>query len=655
MPEMDQAATANSPDHAGCPQEEAHGLDIGAWRVLPGLNRIRNGTTERALEPRAMDTLVFLARHAGTTCSREQILDAVWGTRSVVDGVVTKTISELRRALDDDAQQPRYIQTISRRGYRLLIQVGNVRQEAATARPADDRQPNPPRPIARRRVPGVLAALLVLAGVSYLLATLFPGDDLQTGPASQSIRSVGVIEFEYVGDPRHDHFGRGFSEQITVALAQTDRVRVFGPSGMGAAPIRSTGSPTPPVVDAVVAGSVWSENDQVRINAHVTRTADREVIWARQIEFPAREAFSALSILAAQIGAGIGLPPDQELRVALAARGSTDAEAYFAYLRARQLWRERDRDDLLRAHDLLRSAIDKDPTFALAHAALADTYLALVNYRVLSRQSGFEQASSAAQRALTLAPNLPEVHTSLGSVRLNAHWDFQGARASFEQALAINASDATAYQWYAECLSILGEHEQARAAIAHAIELEPGSPLMYAVAGLIEFGAGKLDDALERFDTALDLHPRFTWLHRYRSDALLQIGQPDQALAARIELLRADGVAETAIATMREQVQAAGMSAFWAWELDRLQALTSSGQTVEIALLAEALAANGRIDDAMGAIEQIVQMRGEYFLLLRRSSSFDALASDDRYLRLLAGLGLSATSLTRSHRGRLDR
>lgn len=258
----------------------------------------------------------------------------------------------------------------------------------------------------------------------------------------------------------------------------------------------------------------------------------------------------------------------------------------------------------------------------------------------MPRELGFAQAEAAARQALALDANLPEANRAAGSVRLNVHWDFAGARALFERAIALDPGDASAQQWLAECLSILGEHAAARAVIAQAVELEPGSPLMRAVAGMIAYADGRHDQALEYFDQADRLGPRFSWLHRYRADALVRLRRVDEAVAARRALAQAEGAAPAALAELDAAIESAQLAGYWQWQLARLQQQQQAGQAVEPALLAEALAANGDIDAALQLLDQVLAERGEYFLLIRRSPAFDSLAGRDDYQRLLTRAGL---------------
>lgn len=607
------------------------GFRVGDWIVHPGLNRIERSGEIRTLEPRSMDVLMFLAQRAGTTCSREQILDGVWGTRCVVDGVVTKIVSELRRALDDDAQVPSYLQTVSRRGYRLIAAVDVITNAVASDMAGTGRE------WSWRRI--AMAAAIVLFAV---MATALLTHRMRGAMPSAMVRSIepvigaiGIHAFDPIGGHDHDYLAHGISEQMAVALAQSGRVRVYGPAAMrGRDPYRADAS-----LDAVLAGSLWQHEGRLRLNAHLTELRSGRMLWARQLDFAPADTFAVVADLVGEV-ARIADRHVDPTRLRIDDRGSRLSEAYLAYLRARQLWRERDREDLARARDLLTEAIAIDPDFALAHAGLADTYLALVNYRVLPREEGFALAEAAARRALALEANLPEANRSAGWVRLNAYWDFAGARALFERAIALDPGDASAHQLLAECLSILGEHAAASAMIAQAVDLEPSSPLMRAVAGLIAYADGRYLEALDRFDQADRLGPKFSWLHRYRADALVRLRRIDAAIAARLALARAEGVEATALHELDAAVATRQLAGYWRWQLAYLERQRDAGRPVEIALLAEAYAANDRVDPALALIERILAERGEYFLLIRRSPAFDILAARADYRRLLTQAGL---------------
>lgn len=611
-------------------------LRIGDWTVWPDLNRIARAGEQRLLEPRAMDLLVFLARHAGTTCSREQILDGVWGTRALVDGVVTKTVSDLRRALDDDVQAPVYVQTVSRRGYRLIAATQRAAPDAGQAADRTPAAPHRRQAVGTRLGLAAFAAALVLVLVfvsAWVRRDRGSGDDAVALPA---IGAIGVRSFVPLGDNEHAYLAHGIAEQLAIALAQGGTLRVYGPAARDGDGWEGAQA----AVDAVLAGSLWQQGGRLRLGLHLSDSEGGRMLWAWQRDFTPAETFTVVAEAVNRVARAVGRPGTALPK--LDERGSHAAGAYLAYVRARELLRERGREDLLQARDLFADAVASDPDFALAHAGLAETWLALVNYRVLPRDEGFRAARAAAEQAMALDADLPESNRSLGWVLLNADWNLAGAQTLFERATALDPGDASGHQLLAECLSIQGKHEAAAQAIERALDRQPGSPLMQAVAGLVAHAGGRHEDALVRFERAARLEPRFTWLHRYRADALVRLGRRDAALAARLDLVAAEGATAPARAELAAATEAAGLDGYWRWQLRQLERQQAAGEAVEPSLLAEAAAANGEVERPLALVERIVVERGEYFLQLRHSPAFDRLRSDPRYRTLLARAGLDA-------------
>ena len=259
---------------------------LGDWRVEPRLNAVsRNGTTFR-LQPKIMEVLVCLAQHAGEPVSKETLLGSVWPGTFVTDDVLTRAISELRRVFEDDAQQPHFIQTIPKRGYRLVVPVERVNEGLGTPPTA---QAAAPRSIGHKRfvllVGSGLTALLLIALVAHTVVGRW---ERRAGASSVSIHSLAVLPLQNLSaDPAQEYFSDGLTDALITDLAQTGSLKVI--SRTSSMQYKQTKKSLPEIarelkVDGIVEGTVQRSGDRVRITAQLIEGSADKHVWANSYE-----------------------------------------------------------------------------------------------------------------------------------------------------------------------------------------------------------------------------------------------------------------------------------------------------------------------------------------------------------------------------------
>ncbi len=610
---------------------------IGDWSVEPDLDQVSRADQCRRLEPKLMELLVYLAERPGQTIARDEILGAVWDGKAVIDAVLTRGISEIRQTLGDDPQQPRFIQTVPRKGYRLIAAVTAAPDAAAPNAVAALPAASAGSRAAARRLSGWLAG-----GALLVVVTLFASRYFPAGNEDRSVRwrSIAVLPFDnHSGDSRQEYLAAGMTEALITELAQIRGLRVI--SRTSVQQYRGAARPLPAIgrelgVETIVVGSVLEAGDRVRITVQLILAESDEHLWAESFD---RDTGDVLALHAEIAHAVL-----REIRVHLSPReqqrltrpGTTDAEAHRLYLKGRYYWNRRTVADMRASVALFEQAIERDPGYARAHAGLADAYLQLSNYYAMPPREAFPRARQAVERALEIDPYLAEAHATQGAVAVNQDWNFIAAEEAFRRALRLGPGYVTAHQWYAELLSFLGRHDEALAEIAKAWELDPFSPLINAAWGQRLSAAGRFREALERFRDTLELEPRFAWIYREMAYAFTELGEHDRAVAARLREMETRGVADDAL---RRAVEDRGMRGFWSWHRDRLTRRRSTAW-VPAALLAEAHAGAGDREQALGWFESAVEEGGEVLLHLRRSPAFAELSSEPRYLALHGRFGL---------------
>lgn len=428
---------------------------LGTLRVQPRLNRVVSGREIRTVEGKVMAVLVALAQAPEYLCTKNDLLDAVWPNQAVGDGVLTRAIYELRRALGDDAAEPRYIENVPRRGYRLLMAPVFEEARAAEAR--------------RVGVTGVaiVASLVVMTGLGLRWFAHAP---------AASIGSIAVLPFlNMTGDATKAYVADGLSEEIIHLLAQQKALRVAARTSSFA--FRDTRLTAREIgerlgVDSLVEGSVREERGVQRVTIQLIDTATGSHHSSVTIDVVDGDLFEAQNRIAdrivgmlAEAGAPVEPAPS-------ANTGRASPEVYDLYLKARAALHERTQDSLARAKSYLDEALTIDAAFAPAHAALAHYYLVARAYLQLDAERGNVLIRESIDRALTLDPNNVMALVVLAASTADER-DYAGAVNLFEKAIELQPSNSHARLWYGELLLLLGYRDAGRASIEFALQLDP--------------------------------------------------------------------------------------------------------------------------------------------------------------------------------------
>jgi TolB-like protein/DNA-binding winged helix-turn-helix (wHTH) protein/Tfp pilus assembly protein PilF len=495
---------------------------------------LRKGQDHVALQNLPFRILSVLLREPGRVVTREELRHELWPEDTFVDferGIST-AVSKLRDALGDTANNPRFIETVGRRGYRFIapvtliaperpreFTVGKGNGEAAAPALAVEvfetrlEPVSPPTAKPRRRTL-IIYSLLLLVGLGVLAAGLRLVIGRNSRVASQrEIMSIAVLPLENVsGDPQQEYLSDGLTDAVTNLLAQIADLRVI--SRTTAMHYRHTAKTTPEIakelgVDALVEGSVIRSGNHLRLTIQLVQAGKDRDIWANSYERELQDVLSLERELSREIAAQIRiqLTPEQEER--LAQKRTVDPESYTLYLHGRYYWHQRSEQSLTKAIAYFKQAIARDPNLAPAYAGLADTYVVLPFFAAAPPPDTYQRARLSAEKALALDPALADAHNSVAYAKLYEDWNFAGAEREFKKAIALNPNYATAHQWYAELLSIEGRNQEAIAEINRALDLDPQSAIMHHQAGQILRSAREYPDALNEYHKSLELDPDF--------------------------------------------------------------------------------------------------------------------------------------------------
>lgn len=451
------------------------GFALVQWTVNPRQSVLRDGNGEKRIEPKVMEVLVYLAEHAGDVVTRDELLDNVWSGMVVGDEALSRAISLLRTNLEDDPRKPIFIQTVPRRGYRLIATPRPLTAEiAGTSAP-------PPAEAAAHwwRYAAGAAVMLILALVIWRAMVSTSSDPWREAELLGRPVAVAVLPFSIRGPiPQERAFvAESLADEIIVALSDIEEVRVVARGSSfaaGAAPhdIRAIGEALD--VDAVIEGSVLWQGQRARINTHLDSARDGYQIWVQTFDSDLRDVFYVQDAISDAVVAEL----ERSLGRTLTRRGTVgsshipDARAYELFLRGRLLWKQRGEAPLRGSIERFREAIAIDPHYARAQLALAQAYLDLPFYSDAPQTEMFARAEQSLAQAQALDPSLEAevrgIHGFIASRQLR--WG--EADEDFRYAIERVPEDAELHNRYSQFLSRVGKTRLAleQAKIARALD-----------------------------------------------------------------------------------------------------------------------------------------------------------------------------------------
>lgn len=483
-------------------------MQVGGWSVDPGLNQIRRGDEIIRLEPKVMEVLTFLCAHPGEVVSREALLAALWPGIIVGDDSLTQSVIKLRKALGDDPKKPAYIQTIPKRGYRLLAPVSD--EETSTGNGLKAVGPLPAHP---RR--GLLALALTGAVVALVTAWLLWTGSNKFGQKSMPVSelpSLVVLPFTNLSnDSAQDYFSDGITGDLTTALSHLKSLWVIAPYTA----LSYKGSTTKPSdiaedlgVRYVIDGSVQRAGARLRVNVGLTDARNMRRLWAGRFDREIGDLFAIQDEIVHRIVAALGVSLSDHERKRLDHRYTSNVQAYDLFLRGQEIYFRQNPDDNGRAQELFGTAIALDPNFARAYAALALTCIDDWRFQwSTDAERGADEALRLARHAVELDSDLPEAHWALSFVQLYRRDPLDAIRAA-NQALALDPNYADAFVTLSMSTAYAGDAKRAIGLIGAGMKLNPHYGATYRSAlGLAYFLVGEYERAVPVQKAAIDSDP----------------------------------------------------------------------------------------------------------------------------------------------------
>jgi TolB-like protein/DNA-binding winged helix-turn-helix (wHTH) protein len=511
------------------------------------------------LREQVFQVLRMLLEREGKIVTREEIRERLWANDTVVDfdHSINATIKTLRRALGDSADNPRYIETLARRGYRLMLPTQYLESAPETGGEQDPERPEHslaeigentarvPESVQRQTSPhrwkaaAALASVVILVGAGYISWRHFRA----TAPPRKVM--LAVLPFENLtGDPNKEYLADGLTEETISQLGRLNpeqlgviaRTSVMGYKHKDER-LDQIGRDLS--VQYVLENSLRESGDHLRLTTQLIQVKDQTHLWSQDYDYPKQDILHVEDDVAKAVAQEIQLHLSPQQQAELAQSHSVNPEAFDAYLQGYYHF-ERDTDkDTEMAAKYYERATQLDPSYALAWVGLSRARNWQVNTGLIPTGEGHRLAREAVERALALNPNLAEAHTQMGRIKEQVDFDWAGADASFHRAVALDLQNPEVVRTAAGSATMLGRFDEAIQLDRRAVDLDPLNADSWECLAEPEFYMGQLDEAVADFKKALDLNPDVVTAHVKLSNIYLMQGRPQDALP-EIELVRHD-------------------------------------------------------------------------------------------------------------------
>ena len=575
---------------------------FGVFELNLESGELRKSGRKIRLAGQPIQILIRLLAHPGELVAREDLRKELWpeGTYVNFEQSLTAAVKRLRQALGDSAGNPRFIETVARRGYRFI----------APANAPD-------------------------AAFSHSEAPV------------QTIHSIAVLPFENTaGDPETEYLSDGLTESVINSLSRLHGLRVMARSAV----FRYKGKPVDYRfigrklgVAAVLLGRMSGRGDRIVIGTELVDVRNGWLIWGAQFNLKLPEIYAVDEKISDQISEKLHLRPSGQTPAEGARRTIQNTEAYDSYLKGRYHSNRIAADSLRKSIDCYQRAVEQEPGFALAHAALADSWTLLGFFGLLPPDEAMPKAKEAALKALAIDPSLAEAHSALASVLKVYDRDCAAAEREYREALRLNPNYAQAHRGYSTFLAATGRPAEAMAEMEHAHDLDPLSLVVSMEMAWNLYMAREYDRAIEHASSIAEMEPEFPSAQYILGLACEQKSRFAEAEAAFQKSLAGSRGHVSGLASLGHLYGVCGRKEEALGMLGQLDRLAAEGFVAPFwrAILYAGL---GEIDSALGELENSFTHRDVWLIWLNTEPRLDSLRPDSRFRQLLERAGLKAAA-----------
>ena len=599
----------------------------------------RNGLPLR-LERKPLELLILLASSGGRLVTRPEIARCLWDTEVFVDtehGINT-AIRKIRHALREDPESPRFLQTVTGKGYRFVgVTPKPEPAPSPTTQPDQPIQPPVPQPVVPIRAPASRSHLWVVASASAVVLILFGiatfgARNVRGHTSKPAITSIAVLPLDNLsGDPAQDYLADGMTDELTTMLAKNSTLRVI--SRTSVMQYKGAHRPLPEIarqlnVDGIVEGSLARTGDDLHMTLQLIQAPTDTHLWADSYDRNANDLVS--------------LPHDAAVTIARETHSSIPSAAkpkyinpaaHDAYLRGNFHWFTGDQAG---AGQYYLKATQIQPDYAAAWAGLSSSYGAGTVDYVLDPREAIPLAVSAGQKAIDLDPSLPEAHVAFGAAKywLN-DWNLEAAKNEFTRATELNPQHSQAWHMIGKLLIQQNRYQEGMEMERKAMELNPFQRpwgMVYAYFTTRQYDAA-ITDAKQRLETHTD--PIIWWMLSRAYDAKHMDKESEHALEQFYTLTNRPDTAET----LHRAFARGGRDSILRWQIGQLNAKAGKGYASPYKF-ASYYAELGDKQQALGYLDECMRNHDPTILDIQNDAAFDALHSDPHYRAIIQKTGL---------------
>jgi DNA-binding winged helix-turn-helix (wHTH) protein/tetratricopeptide (TPR) repeat protein len=549
-----------------------------------------------SLTPKALDILIILVQNSGRVLEKKEIMDQIWPDSFVEEATLAQNIFTIRKALGENIRGTQYIETIPRRGYRFVVGVKKTYRE--------------------------ISGLEIYDGSGLSSIAILPFNSLHAGN-----------DGEYLGLGLADALITRLSNIKQMIVRPTRAVRKYS-----AIHVDPTAAGKEMAVDLVLTGSIQQNGSRIRVTVQLVSVNDSTTFWSGKFDETFEDVFTAQDSISERIISILTLKLTAQEAELVRKSYTSDSEAYLNYLKGRFYWGKWTRDGFEKGIAFFQQAVQRDPNFALAHAAIAETYNTLSFYGYISPKLASQVCNRAALQAIQLDPTLAEAHAALAINNFANTWDWATAEQEFLRAIEINSGNPIIYHSYASFLIAMGRFHEADVHMKIAQKLDPLSPLINASLAYPFYFSRQYDQAINALLAALELDVYFPLSHKILGDTYVEKGMYADAFTEYQKTIDLLGRQPVQLAYLGRAYALSGKKREAAEIIHELEKLSKDDYVspTSIAIVCVGL---GEEDRALGLLEESYRERCNNLVYINVHPAFDKLRSDARFISLIQRMG----------------
>jgi TolB-like protein/DNA-binding winged helix-turn-helix (wHTH) protein len=644
---------------------------LGEYELDPSAYSLSRASTPVPVSRKRFEVLLYLVKERHRVVTRHELVERFWDGLEVYEENLTKCISELRKALDDQHKPHHCIETIPAVGYRYIGSVEerlpppeslSAEKESADAAAlvvpevAQKSSPDPlvleaenvlvvGSPSAVRPRPKVfILTLLAFIALTAVAVSVYRFKWPSNTATAGGIHSLAILPFKPISEQNRDEFLElGMADALITKLSNITQVSVV-PTGL----VRKYSSLTQdPIaagnelkVDSVLEGSVQKLQQRIRVTVRLVRVSDRSFLWAETFDEQFADIFSLQDSISERVVPALSVRLSTPEKQQISKRYTDNSEAYQLYQKGRYFWNKRTEDALVKSIGFLEQATKVDPHYATAYAGLADAYISAGNFNLLPPEEVYSKAKYAARKAIEIDNNLAEAHAALAFSMILFDWDWTNAELEFRKAITLSPNYGPAHQWYAVSLVSTRRFDEAIAEANVAQHVDPVSLFINAGAGWVSFLARDYDRTIAECTKTLEMDSRFAPAHLYRGMAYEEKGMFDKAIADLESASDSEGGSSFSGA-LGHAYAVAGRKAEARMILRDLKQSSARPYfpPYQLALIHVGL---GEKEEALNLLEKAYEERYPWLMHLAVEPRWDPLRSEPRFKALISRIGLGS-------------